>query len=77
MGVVDAAWRCVSEMDAGTSSLCDGSISDTRSDAAPSVAAPSGLVGGRPGRRMLSQREVIQVEEPVFPLLLYPDPGEP
>ena len=26
---------------------------------------------------MLSQLEVIQVEEPVFALLLYPDPGEP
>ena len=26
---------------------------------------------------MLSQPEVIEVEEPVFPLLLYPNPGEP
>ena len=26
---------------------------------------------------MLSQGEVVQMKEPVFPLLLYPDPGEP
>ena len=26
---------------------------------------------------MLSQPEVIEVEESVFPLLLYPDPSEP
>lgn len=26
---------------------------------------------------MLSQPEVIEVKKPVFPLLLYPDPGKP
>jgi hypothetical protein len=31
----------------------------------------------RPGRSMLSQREVIEVKKPVFPLLLYADPGKP